>query len=56
MLWVDMAAAVLAAGLLAWLWWYRRPRVPASGGGPPADPFAAQVAEFRRAVGDWSRG
>ena len=56
MVWIDMAAAVLAAGLLAWLWWYRRPRSPASGGGISADPFAGQVAEFRRAVGDWSRG
>ena len=56
MLWFDLAAAVLAGGLLAWLWWLCRPRVAACGGGPPADPFAAQVAEFSRAVSDWSRG
>jgi hypothetical protein len=49
MLWIG-----IAAGIAAWLWWHLRPRPPVPAGGP-ADPHAGQVAEFRRAVADWSR-
>ena len=51
-LWIT----ALAAAAAVWLWWQCRPRVPACAGGAPPDPYAAQVAEFRRAVSDWSRG
>ncbi len=44
-----------AAGVVMWLAWTRRRRAPvaASGGG---DPYAGEVAEFRRRVADWCRG
>ena len=46
-----------AAAILAWLLWLWRPRPePAAPAGRAADPYAAQVAEFRRAVNDYSRG
>lgn len=43
-------------GLAGWLIWRGLSRpvpVPAR---TPADPFAGEVAEFMRAVGDWCRG
>lgn len=45
----------VTAGVLAWLLWLFRPR-PVMATVTVSDPFAAQVAEFRRAVNDYSRG
>ena len=48
---------ILAALLLAWAIWRSRTAGPgAAAAPPPADPFAAEIAEFNRSVGDWSRG
>ena len=52
MLWIT----AVIAGLAAWLWWQCRPRTREFAGGTPPDPYAAQIAEFRRAVSDWSCG
>lgn len=53
MLWM-----LAAAGLAAWLWllWRSAPRPVTPGGAPGADPHAAEMAEFRRQLGDWCRG
>lgn len=51
--WVGLA---VLAGLAGWLLWRSLPRPVTVPGGPPADPFAGEVAEFMRAVGDWCRG
>ena len=47
-----------AAAILAWLLWLWRPRETAADGParPRTDPYAAELAEFRRAVNDYSRG
>lgn len=52
-----MVAWILGAvaGVLAWLLWRFRP-APVQVTVAVVDPYAAEVAEFRRAVNDWSRG
>ena len=48
---------ILAALLLAWAVWRSRTVSAVSGpGAVPPDPWAAEIAEFNRAVSDWSRG
>ena len=53
---LELAAFLIAAAWLAWLRWtaWIRSRRPAPG--PAGDPYASEVAEFRRQVSDWSRG
>lgn len=53
--WLEIAAVLLAALWLAWLRWTARIRARPTPPAPAADPYASQVAEFRRAVSDWSR-
>lgn len=45
-----------AAAIVAWLLWWWRPRPAPETERSWTDPYAAQVAEFRRAVNDYSRG
>ena len=51
--WIGLAGLALLAGWLLWRGWPRPVTVPRP---PAADPFAGEVAEFMRSVGDWCRG
>ena len=46
----------VAAGIVVWLLWLWRPKPESAGERPWTDPHAAEIAEFRRAVNDYSRG
>jgi hypothetical protein len=45
--------ALLVALSAAWLW--LRGLRPAAAAGPAADPYAGEIARFRREVHDWDR-
>ena len=53
---LTMMLAAAWAILLAMTAWYLLTREPAAAAGPPPDPHAATVAEFRRLLHDWDRG
>ena len=52
---IATAWGIITLALLA-LWYLLTQRTePAPAAGPPPDPWAADVAEFRRQVHDWDR-
>lgn len=50
-----LAACAVILVLLAWRM-LTRPAPAAAGGPVPGDPFAAQIADFRRDLHNWDRG
>lgn len=52
--WLSVAMLAFLMGWAAWRY-LARPG-PVTAAAAPADPFAGQVAEFARELGDWCRG
>lgn len=51
---LEWALLILGALLLAWAIWAGRARPDVAGpGAAPVDPYAADIAEFNRAVSEW---
>lgn len=52
--WLALLAALAAAAVLA-VAWLMDPRPPVAAGPDGGDPFADEVARFRRELHDWDR-